>query len=145
MGRLVLDDDRRVCGFMADVMGQKGDTLSVTTAIGYERGGEIVAGVAFDGLTDNNIFAHIAARPGMFPVKLLVAVGNYVFNQLGLERMTFMVQERNERCLHLVEKLGAEVEGFIRRGTKDGDVLIFALWRDCRIGRRFVEMGKMSL
>lgn len=139
MGRLVYDVPR-VSAWMDEKLGQPPGT--VQTAIGYERGGELVAGVAFDNLTDNNIFAHIVSKSPLLPAALLIAVGRYVFKQLGLDRMTFMVAESNDRCVGLIKKLGAKFEGRLARATKAGDMLIFALWHDCEFGQRLHQAGR---
>ena len=63
MSRVVYDEDARVCAWVDEQMGLPWPSV-VKTAIGYERDGELGAGVVFDNLTDNNVFA----SKGVWPV-----------------------------------------------------------------------------
>jgi RimJ/RimL family protein N-acetyltransferase len=128
--RLVYDDDARVCAWVDEQMGLPWPSI-VKTAIGCEIEGELVAGVVFDNLTDNNVFAHcVNLRSGGFPVELLAACYAYVFDQLGLERVSLLVAASNERALRFVEKWGAQFEARLARATKAADMLIYVMWRD---------------
>lgn len=130
MGRLVLDDDARVCAFIDARMGLAAPSL-VKTAFGWEEDGEIVAGVVFDNLTDNNVFAHCAnVKGGGFPIELLTACYAYVFGQLNLERVSLLVAADNARALRFIEKWGAQFEACLAKATKAADMLIYVLWRD---------------
>jgi hypothetical protein len=102
----------------------------VDAAIGYQVDGVLRAGVYFDTMTRNNIFAHIASEAPMLPRSLLTAVGKYVYKQLALERMTFAVPEDNARARSLVLALGSHLEARLRRACGDCDLLLYALWRD---------------
>jgi len=139
MGALVYGQDERVTAWVA---AQSGDAPPPpTAAIGYERKGELVAGIYFDGCSDNNIFCHIAST-GLMPVKLLAAGMAYVYRQLEFERVTLMVRDNNEKCLQLCQDLGAELECALSRGYKGGDVLLFVLWNTNRFWRRLCESGR---
>ena len=59
---------------------------------------------------------------------------DYVFNQLGCARATFVIREGNERAERVSKKLGFRKEGVIRRGW-DGktNALIYGLLKtECR-------------
>lgn len=106
---LVLDEAQRVADWVAAQSGNAAPT--VDAAIGFEQDGALKAGVYFDALTDNNIFAHIASTANTLPRSLLVAVVVYVFEQLRLTRMTFAVPADNHAAGHLVAGMGACLEG----------------------------------
>ena len=125
-----MDDDARVSAWLDAQMGLPAPSV-VKTAIGYEEDGEIVAGVVFDNLTDNNVFAHCANRlDGGFPAELLAACYAFVFGQLGLERVTLLVAANNERAVRFIEKWGSQFEARLTRATKAADMLIYVMWRD---------------
>jgi RimJ/RimL family protein N-acetyltransferase len=108
-------------------------------AIGCEAGGVLVAGIAFDNLTDNTAWVHIASDAEVFPRSLLAAAMQYVFERCGLERGTFLIRSDNARCLAFVRKLGAELEFVQRRAFKDADLLWFVLWHTCPMWQTLKE------
>jgi hypothetical protein len=111
---------------------------AVNAALGFERDGELVAGVYFDGLTDNNIFAHIACADSM-PIQLLRAVAQYVYEDIGLGRMTFAVSAGNPKAITFVEALGARQEAQLHRACGDHDLLLFVLWRNDPVAQRMLS------
>ena len=139
MGALVYGQDERVVEWVAAQCGD--DPPPPTAAIGYERNGELVAGIYFDGCSDNNVFAHIAST-GLLPRELLQAAMTYAYRQLELERVTLMVHDDNEPCIDLCLGLGAELEGVMERARKGGDILLFVLWNTNRFWRRLCESGR---
>lgn len=108
----------------------------VTAAIGYERGGVLTAGVYFDGMLPNTIFAHVACADRQFPRQLLRALGAFVFRQLGLERLTFIVSADNTKAIKFVKQLGAQMEAIMPRAFGAYDGGMFVLWADAPIVRR---------
>lgn len=142
MGRLVFDEDARVCAWLDEQMGVPGPAVE-KASIGYERNGNLVAGVVFDNKTDNNVFAHIASTAVIFPLALIVAVARYAYMQLELERLTFLVRSDNAKCLRFVKRLGAQYEGKLERATRCGDLLFFVLWRDSPVPRRLCAAGRL--
>jgi RimJ/RimL family protein N-acetyltransferase len=132
MERVVYEEDVRVGAWLDAQMGYSNG--AVKASIGYERDGELVAGVVFDNGTDNNVFAHIAstAEDGV-PLDLLRACYVYAFVQLGLQRVSLLVREDNLRCLHFIHKWGATLECRLARATKACDQLIYVLWRNAEL------------
>jgi RimJ/RimL family protein N-acetyltransferase len=127
--RLLLDDDARVNAWLDGQMGYA-VASSIKPAIGFERDGELVAGVVFDNATDNNVFAHMASTVTTgVPIELLSACYLYAFKQLGLARVSLLVRADNVRCLRFIEKWGATLEARIERACKACDQLIYVLWR----------------
>jgi RimJ/RimL family protein N-acetyltransferase len=113
------------------------------TSIGFEREGELVAGIYFDGMSDTNVFAHIASNGRLLPRELLDETCRFVYDRLGAKRMTFMVYDTNERCLSFIKALGAEYESRIAEGHSGGDVLLYVLWADRGYNQR--RLARLSM
>lgn len=132
---LVYGDDDRVTAWVAEQCGD-GVAPPAYASIGYERNGDLVAGAYFDGMTQTNVFAHIASTSHTIPRALLVAVVDYAYRQCGARRMTFMVRDDNHKCIDMVLGMGAKLESVITYGHESGDVLLFVLWEDGKfVGR----------
>jgi RimJ/RimL family protein N-acetyltransferase len=132
---LVYGEDERVTQWVAARAGNTDPTPSYAS-IGYERNGELVAGVYFDGRSETNVFAHIASAGRGLPSELLYAVARFAFGQLGALRMTFSVRDTNVACLRLVQAMGATKEAVMKKAHASGDVVLFVLWRDCGLYQR---------
>jgi RimJ/RimL family protein N-acetyltransferase len=137
---LVYGQDERVSRWVAAQSG--GLPPPVVSAIGWERGSELAAGIYFDVMSSNNVFAHIASTGNVIPVELLAAAMAYAFRQLEVERVTFMVDDDNERCLSFIESMGAVPESRMRRARKGGDILLYVLWNDNRFWRKLCDTGR---
>jgi len=97
------------------------------TAMGIERDGEIVAGVVFNVFEGADVHVSIAGTgwTGSF----IRAVGSYVFDQLGCERMT--AQTRDPKVIRYAERLGGKVEGCKRNHFGPGkDATIIGILRE---------------
>ena len=139
---LVVGKDLYVTTWVALQLGQS-EPPPAYTSIGYERDGALVAGVYFDGMSDTNVFAHIASNGRLLPRELLDKTCEFVYDHLGAKRMTFMVYDTNEPCLSFIKALGAEPEGRIVQGHSGGDVLLYALWGDRGYNQR--RLARLSM
>lgn len=141
--RLVVDDRARVGAWVAARVGRCA-AWGGFSALGWldAPGGELVAGVVVEGMTSTNAFMHVAFA-GRYALKrgLLWATFDYVFNQLGLERVTGLVDAGNAEALRFDRHLGFEPEFVIPRGN-GGDVVQLVMWRDrCRWIKRPLEVS----
>lgn len=109
------------------------------TALGWLRKGELVAGLTFyDCVPGRNALCNVAIKGGIFPPSLLRAGFIYAFGQLGLPRLTFLIESDNLPSIRLVEALGAVQEGRMANAGRNSDLCIFALIaKDCRFWRRY--------
>jgi hypothetical protein len=132
---LIFGQDDRVTAWVA---GQEGNVVPppAYASIGYERGGKLVAGVFFDGVTETNVFAHIASTSHVLPRSLLTATCEYAYGQCGAQRLTLMIRDDNRRCIDMVLGMGAKLECVITYGHESGDVLLFVLWKDAKFVER---------
>ena len=99
------------------------------TALGYvDETGRLTAGLVFSEANGAHCLVNLAINNGVFPPSLLKAGLKYVFNQLKLKRLTFVIKEGNIPSIRLVRKLGATHEATLREADITGNMLIFALF-----------------
>ena len=107
------------------------------TAIAYLQGGEIVGAVAFYNSNGSHCLVNLAMKYGRFPRALLHASLFYAFKQLGLKRVTFLIEADNIRSQKLLVHLGGKREATLREAGINGDLFIYALFpKDCYIWSR---------
>jgi RimJ/RimL family protein N-acetyltransferase len=106
------------------------------TAIGWKRGGRLVAGAIFEGFNGVNIWVHLAGAPGghWLARGFIAATMRYVFVVCGCRRLSAWVDEGNLASARFVEHFGFREEARLKGAAKDGgDVLIYVLTREaCR-------------
>jgi RimJ/RimL family protein N-acetyltransferase len=124
MKKLIYGQDERVMRFVCERTGSPG-WIGATT-IGYEKDGELIAGVVFESYSHPNIHIHVAAVPGTRWVtkEFMFAVFKYPFLQLKCARVTGVVEANNTHALAFDKHLGFVEEGRLRCGAKDGGDLI---------------------
>lgn len=107
--------------------------------IGFERDGELIAGVLYEGYNPHNVWMHVAAKPGSLWAKrkFLDFVFAYPFRQLGVDRVSGYVNASNQEARRLDEHLGFKQEATLSGAAPDGgDVVIYVMWKkDCRYGQ----------
>lgn len=110
------------------------------TALGWVEDGRLVAGLAMSHYNGKHVLVNGAILEGRLPRQFLRAFLFYVFKQLGLPRVTFLVSSANIRSINLMRHLGAVQEATLRDADPSGDLLIFALWpENCKFWKRFNE------
>lgn len=97
-------------------------------AIGYERSTGLAGGVVFTQHSHPNIvMAAVLEAP--LTRRFLRALFFYPFLQLNCERITVLIDDDNSKSIRLVEHVGWQREGRMRRARPGGDVLIYGLLR----------------
>lgn len=139
MQRVVIGEDERVSLWLARALGDDSPNPTVTPSIGIERDGFLVAAACFDAMEPNNLYAHIASAVFPVPPALLREVARYAYQQCGVERLTFRIDEHNTPCVRFVEKMGAKLEARLARAHGDRDTLLYVLWKDEDFLRRLAE------
>lgn len=99
-------------------------------AMGVEHEGKIIAGILFNGLSESNIYAHMAVdRSTREFVTLLDHAFNYAFNTCKVRRVTATVDEHNTKALRLDEHVGFVREGVLHQAGPGGqDTIILVMW-----------------
>lgn len=104
--------------------------------IGLRRGGELVAGAAYEGFNGRNMWVHLAGEPGArwMTRDFLRAGFAYPFLVCGCERISGYVNESNLQARRLNEHLGWVPEARLQGAAPDGgDVILYVMWKkDCR-------------
>lgn len=105
--------------------------------LGLYSEGKLVAGAVYEDFTRNNVNVHIAfAHPHALTPAFIVAGFKLPFIDMKLPRITGLVPAKNERALRFDLKLGWQVEGLIRRGLPDDDIILLGMLKDeCRFIR----------
>lgn len=115
----------RVAKFVADQLGF--GLCPPYTAMGIERNGKIAAGVVFNCFEGADVHVTVAGKG--WSSKFLQAVGEYVYVQLGCERMTVTTEQINVASLAL--RFGGKIEGCLRNHFgKNRDATIIGILKD---------------
>lgn len=134
--KTITTDSERVNAFVAERMGIAGWSNAV--GIGLEENGELIAGVTFDYYNGASICMHVAAVEGRrwMTREYLWFCFYYPFEQLGVKRITGLVPETNMDARRFDEHLGFKLETRLKDAAPDGDVLVYAMFKeDCRFLR----------
>jgi RimJ/RimL family protein N-acetyltransferase len=98
-----------------------------SVAMGVASGSELLAVAAFDNFRRGpsgrplSIECSIsAASPRWATRGTIRAILHYPFCQLGVQRVTALVQETNGRSIKMLNKLGFVREGYVRASAEDG-------------------------
>lgn len=99
------------------------------SAIGLERGGELVAGVLFDNYNGRSACMHVAAIPGKrwMTREYLRICFDYPFNQLKLQKLIGLVDSTNHDALSFDKHLGFIEEAVITDAGQHGDLHILTM------------------
>lgn len=112
--QIVTDD--RVARFVGDRNAHK--VIPPYTALGVECRGDIIAGAVFRNWTGPDIEVMVVGELKAFTPGFVRAIGRYVFDQLGCERLSMWTDQ--PRVIALAERLGAQFEGIKRNGHGAG-------------------------
>lgn len=109
-------------------------------AVGWEKDGEIVAGVIYDGWNKRSIVCHIAATQSL-TATFLAKVFDYSFRQLQVHKMIATVSSKNFKSIRLVTHMGFKEEAKIKDAHPLGDIVIFTMTKeDCKfLGEKYVK------
>ncbi len=103
--------------------------------IGWERDGQIIAGVAYANWNGVGVECHIASDRSRrwLTREYLWTIFDYPFNQLGAQRITVCVGEGNMDSARFVKHLGFILEARLKKAHPTGDLCIYRLLaHECR-------------
>ena len=103
--------------------------------IGWQRGGQLVAGVAYADWNGPNVVCHIASDRSRrwLTRQYLWTIFDYPFNQLGCKRITVCIGQGNADSVKFVQHLGFQLETTLESAHPTGDLLVWRMFKDqCR-------------
>lgn len=102
------------------------------SAIGRVKDGELIAGVLYEDTNGVNVFCHIAGEGRWANRHFLWLIFDYPFRQLGVSRITTVVEPQNTVSQEFTKRLGFEVETKLKDSHPQGDLWVFRMFkRDC--------------
>lgn len=107
-------------------------------AIGYEKNGELIAGVVYDRYNGQSICMHVAAEGKRWMTReYLWICFHYPFIQLGVKKIIGLVDSTNIDAIRFDENLGFNKEHVIKDAGKHGDLIIYSMTKEqCRFLER---------
>ena len=114
-------------------------------AIGWQRDGEMVAGVWYESWNPQAITTHIAIDGRITPYFLHV-IFHYPFMQLGVQKIVAPILEDNSDSIRLVEKMGFTEEARLHNVHPAGDMIFYVMNKqDCKyLGARYGKRQSVS-
>lgn len=103
--------------------------------IGWLKGGDLVAGVAYAEWNGPNVVCHIASdgTRRWLTRQYLHTIFDYPFNQLKVKRITVCVGEGNSDSRRFVQHLGFSLETTLSEAHPTGDLLVYKMAKEgCR-------------
>jgi hypothetical protein len=133
--RLVLAPRDALLSWAGDRFGRTID--GACSALGMvDDEGRIRAVVVFNGYTGENIEVSVASDRGLSR-GLFAACADYVFRQLGCQRITATMRADDARGVRIATRMGFQVEGVLRRFYGTESAVVLGLLRDeCRWGEK---------
>ena len=118
------------------------------SAIGVLDEERLIAGIIYHSYLPDfgNIEMSIATEsPRWASRRIIAALLRYPFMQLGCQRITACIPASNKKSLRLNLGLGFKIEGYVRRGYGDDDLIVTGLLReDAAIWFKEKNSGKIS-
>lgn len=101
-------------------------------AIGFEKGGKLIAGGVYYRYTGFDVnFAFAAADPSWATKKSLKTIMQHAFDELGCIRMTAVTGRKNKKARKFLERFGFVEEGKKRKGLNGKeDLMIYGLMKE---------------
>ncbi len=130
--RMIYDQDEVLLRWLTQRIGVRA-LVSDAKAIGLANDdGEIVVVVGYDRFSDGDVCAHIAydRDKGVIPPAFWSAVYAYPFLQLDLVRVTSLIRSDNVPAVAFCLRQGFTLEGRIRKGDVDCDMLVLGMLRE---------------
>jgi len=137
--QLLLHADKQIGAWMAEMLAPCGFTegrgIGVVDVLPEMQVAKIIAGIWYESYNGANISMHVAALPNSrwMSKELLWYAFYYPFIECGCKRVTGLVAESNMEAREFDERLGFKIETRLRDAAPDGDLLVYAMFRDeCR-------------
>lgn len=135
-GNFIYGDDAAMVRWAVERIGAGGGFPADALAIGFERGGNIVAVTVWHSFETHSCLISVASDGSRrwLSREYLFRTFAYPFVQCGFPRVTSKVDEGNEAAVKLNEAVGFTREGYLREAAPDGrgDIVFGMLRSECR-------------
>lgn len=100
-------------------------------AYGFMRDDRIVGAFVFSEYTGHDVHMHCASiDPRIFQRRYFKQMFDYCFEMLNVQRVSAMCNESNGRSKKLIEGVGFQQEGRLRRYFGNEDALVYGLLKE---------------
>ena len=135
-GPLVFGHDKEIAEFVRQRIPNMGTGFGDCTAIGVIRNKKLLGGVVYHEHQPQYktiMVSYAFDSPAWAMPAVLGSICAYPFIQLGCNRMTTLVPKKNKRSRRFIEGTGFKLEGCIRKGYGNDDMMIYGMMaRHCR-------------
>ena len=108
---------------------QKGQPMF--QCMGFSRDNKLACVIVAYHATTTNIMLSIAATTPRWASKNYVAaIGEWIYGQLGKKHISTVCLKSNKRSRKFTEGVGFRVEGKIRKGGNDEDMIIYGMLKE---------------
>lgn len=102
--------------------------MRVSEGVGWGTQRELFCGIAYTGWNGPNVWFHVAiVRGARMTPTFWAAAMDYPFNQLGVKRISGLIDERNADSRAFATHMGARVEGVLQDATDSGNLILYGL------------------
>ena len=120
----IIEEPIEIFGF-----NQKGEPMF--QCMGFSRDNKLACVVVGYHATNTNIMLSIAATTPRWASKHNVAaLGQWIYGQLGMKHISTICLKSNKRSRKFTEGVGFRVEGKIRKGGNDEDMIIYGMLKE---------------
>lgn len=127
-----------MANWMANLMGERLEAFGFNRhgeplfqCMGFSRNNELVCVAMLYMQTTSGVMASFAATTPRWASKENVAEwGNWIFNQLGKDRVSATILKSNKRSRKFVEGIGFKVEGKVRKAINGQDMIVYGMLKN---------------
>jgi hypothetical protein len=126
--RIFFDRQDEVAAWVAERIGCDPRAWAGYVTIGFEVDGDLRAGIVLEAFTGTAANIHVASTGRAWLNRSLMwTVFGFAFKDLGLKRLTGLVESANAAALRFDQHLGFEVEAVLKDAVPDGDLLVLVM------------------
>lgn len=129
MARIIINDSPRAKIFIEKALSCHISSPFAGIVVA-DQDGQILGAVILNNFEPRLTVDLTVAGRGAFGIREVRMVARYIFEQLGVQRITAVIRPDNYRALRTLVSLGFKSEGVLRRRYKDCDGLLFGITRE---------------
>lgn len=120
-----------ILGEPVDMFGYDRNGNPLYQTLGFSRDNNLVCVIVAYAQTTTNIMLSIAATtPRWASKENVAAIGQWIYGQLGKKHISTVCLKSNKRSRKFTEGVGFRVEGKIRKGGNDEDMIIYGMLKE---------------